>query len=1003
MRNRRPHRGASRQWPARRPCGPTHIPRPLWLLDVPQPCHESARIPRRPRVHRVGLVGWSGLARDYYVARNRRRRAPVGISQPASRADRARLVPARRVRLSRAPLTALRELVACYAELHCLSNFSFLRGASHPEELVERACDTRLCGACDHRRMLGGGRRARARRGAGHGLQAHHRHRSSSSTTACAACCSRRTAAAMGNSAADHARPARGAERASTSLTRAGPRRDEGLIATLRRAIRPLRSTVSRSGCRSPTPDRPAKAAGSPTCFPRRLWIAVELLHDRSRSPPARRAAGARCSDSACRSWRPATCTCTCAAARALQDVLTATRLGTTVDQAGLALFPNGERHLRPHRAPRRAAIRRSCSPPRARSRHAASFSLDELRYEYPREIVPEGDTPTSWLRQLTEEGMRQRWPDGVPAAIAQAHRARARADRRAALRAVLPHGARHRALRALAQDPLPGPRLGGELGGLLLPRHHRGRPGAHGAAVRALHLARSATSRRTSTSTSSTSGAKKSSSTSTASTAATARRWRRGHQLPAAQRGARRRQGAGPRRRCRSMRSRRSMQWWDGSRRSTRPRARSRARSGQPGARAACSRLRATLLGFPRHLSQHVGGFVIARDRSRSSCRSRTPRCRTARSSSGTRTTSTRSACSRSTARARHAHGDPARASISSTASRGQRWTLATVPAEDPAVYDMICHADTVGVFQIESRAQMAMLPRLKPRSFYDLVIEVAIIRPGPDPGRHGASVPAAAQRREAGRRIRARRSRTCSSARSACRSSRSRSCSSRSSRPGSRRARPTSCAARWRPGSARAASDPFEERLIRGMRERRLCRGIRASAFSSRSTASANTAFPNRTPRASRCSSTSPHGSSATSRRRSLRRSSTASRWASTRPRSSCRTRGGTASRCGRSTCARATGTARSNGGRTRSDPALRLGLRLVKGLPEAAGNGMAARRAPRNARFESVQQLAERARLDRRELGRLAAAGAFAGLGGHRHRAALAGCRASKAALR
>ena len=61
---------------------------------------------------------------------------------------------------------------------------------------------------------------------------------------------------------------------------------------------------------------------------------------------------------------------------------------------------------------------------------------------------------------------------------------------------------------------------------------------------------------------------------------------------------------------------------------------------------------------------------------------------------------------------------------------------TLATVPAEDPNVYDMICAADTMGVFQIESRAQMSMLPRLRPRVFYDLVIEVAIVRPGPIQG---------------------------------------------------------------------------------------------------------------------------------------------------------------------------------------------------------------------------------------------------------------------------
>lgn len=59
--------------------------------------------------------------------------------------------------------------------------------------------------------------------------------------------------------------------------------------------------------------------------------------------------------------------------------------------------------------------------------------------------------------------------------------------------------------------------------------------------------------------------------------------------------------------------------------------------------------------------------------------------------------------------------------------------YELSSLPREDPSVYDMICLSDTVGVFQIESRAQMSMLPRLKPRCFYDLVIEVAIVRPGP------------------------------------------------------------------------------------------------------------------------------------------------------------------------------------------------------------------------------------------------------------------------------
>ncbi len=87
---------------------------------------------------------------------------------------------------------------------------------------------------------------------------------------------------------------------------------------------------------------------------------------------------------------------------------------------------------------------------------------------------------------------------------------------------------------------------------------------------------------------------------------------------------------------------------------------------------------------------------------------------------------------------------------------SRARRSRSPAIPAEDPAVYEMIQRADTIGVFQIESRAQMSMLPRLKPASFYDLVIEVAIVRPGPI---QGDMVHPYLRRREgdgAGRRIR-------------------------------------------------------------------------------------------------------------------------------------------------------------------------------------------------------------------------------------------------------
>jgi error-prone DNA polymerase len=146
--------------------------------------------------------------------------------------------------------------------------------------------------------------------------------------------------------------------------------------------------------------------------------------------------------------------------------------------------------------------------------------------------------------------------------------------------------------------------------------------------------------------------------------------------------------------------------------------------------------RLGRELLGFPRHLSQHVGGFVITRG----------PLCELVPIENAAMPDRTVIEWDKDDVDAmgmlkvdvlglgmltclRRAMDVVARSS-------GQQLALHTIPPEDPAVYDMICAADTVGVFQIESRAQMSMLPRLKPRCFYDLVIEVAIVRPGPIQG---------------------------------------------------------------------------------------------------------------------------------------------------------------------------------------------------------------------------------------------------------------------------
>jgi error-prone DNA polymerase len=141
-------------------------------------------------------------------------------------------------------------------------------------------------------------------------------------------------------------------------------------------------------------------------------------------------------------------------------------------------------------------------------------------------------------------------------------------------------------------------------------------------------------------------------------------------------------------------------------------------------------------LMGFPRHLSQHVGGFVLARDRldelvpiGNAAMDDRTfiewdkddidalGLMKVDILALGMLT------CIRKAFDLLHQEGEP-------------KYTLQDIPPEDPAVYDMLCKGDSIGVFQVESRAQISMLPRLKPRKFYDLVIEVAIVRPGPIQG---------------------------------------------------------------------------------------------------------------------------------------------------------------------------------------------------------------------------------------------------------------------------
>ncbi|MGA9422992.1 MAG: error-prone DNA polymerase, partial [Rhodanobacteraceae bacterium] len=419
---------------------------------------------------------------------------------------------------------------------------------------------------------------------------------------------------------------------------------------------------------------------------------------------------------------------------RALQDVLTAIRLGCTVAEAGHALFPNGERHLRSR------ATLADLYPPQllaesVRIARRCTFHLDTLAYEYPHELVPHGQTPIEHLRTLTLSGAAQRWPGGIPVAV------RAQIERELALIARLEY--EHFFLTvedivswARRQDPpilcqgrgssansavcycLGITAVDPEHGNLLFERflsierneppdidvdfeHERreeviqyifGKYGRERAALAATVIC---------------------------------------YRAKSAARDVGRALGLGV------------DQLDELSRIFSYARANSLdkalcERGFDPASRVMRQLivLVRELIGFPRHLSQHVGGFVISErplhtlvpvenaamaDRTviqwdkddLESMRLLKVDCLAL----GMLT------CLRKCLDLLRTHA-------------ALDYRLATLPQDDPATYAMIRKADTVGVFQIESRAQMSMLPRLAPQTFYDLVVEVAIVRPGPIQG---------------------------------------------------------------------------------------------------------------------------------------------------------------------------------------------------------------------------------------------------------------------------
>jgi error-prone DNA polymerase len=605
-----------------------------------------------------------------------------------------------------------------YAELHALSNFTFLRGASHPEELVETAARLgyEALAITDECSMSGIVRAHAVAKEAGlKKLIIGSELRLQS-----------------GRKLVVLARNQNG----YTSLCR--------LITTARRA--------AEKGSYQLT--RPAFEDGLPDClvlwvpdqdytldvedhwiretFRDRLWIAVELLVDgRQREQLAKlREEGRRLKLPLVASGDVHM---HCRARRILQDTVTAIRHGTTIDNAGFALYPNGERHLRS------LAVLQHVYPSdlleeTVRIADAIDFSLDELRYEYPSEIIPEGETSATYLRKLTEAGMRRRWPQGVSQKVVKLieHELALIADLKyepyfltvydivafARSQDILCQGRGSAANSAvcfcLGITEVDPARME-----MLVERFiskERNEPPdidvdfEHERREEVIQYIYSKYGRER------------------AALAATVITYR-------------------PRSALRDVgkvlglsdlqvsRLSRSMQWWDGHKVDDSRILEAGLAPDSPIIKRLLY-LVGELIGFPRHLSQHVGGFVI----------SDAPLHELVPVENATMPDRTVIQWEKNDLEDLGLLKVDVLGLGMLTAIRrsfdlirgfdGREYTLATVPAEDPVVYDMICAGDTMGVFQIESRAQMTMLPRLRPRCYYDLVIEVAIIRPGPIQG---------------------------------------------------------------------------------------------------------------------------------------------------------------------------------------------------------------------------------------------------------------------------
>ena len=603
-----------------------------------------------------------------------------------------------------------------YAELHCLSNFTFLRGASHAAELIERAAALGYAAlAITDECSLAGIVRA---------------HVAAKET-------------GLHLIVGSEIRLADGPRLVLLATDRAGYGRLSSLITLGRRrekkgGYRLLRADIAGGvpGCLAllvPDDNTDTAALGwFAQCFKGRGWIAVELhkgADDRARLAALRVladesglplvAAGGVLMHQ--RSRQP------------LQDVLTAIRLRTPVARCGRQLQPNAERHLR-----QRMHLAQAYPPELLAATldiaAQCGFSLDTLKYEYPQELVPAGETPAGHLRKLTLRGLDKRFPQGVPDKVG------ALIEHELALIAELGYEpffltvedivsfARGAGILCQGRGSAANSAVCYALGitsvdparmSMLFERfisRERNEPPdidvdfEHERREEVIQYIYNKYSRER------------------AALAATVICYR----PKSALRDAGKALGLEA---DQVERLSRSIAWWD-DRKDLGARFREAGFDPESPLMRRLSLIADALMGFPRHLSQHVGGFVISRgplselvpvENAAMAERSVIEWDKDDLDALGLLKVDVLALGMLTAMR---------RSFDLVSQRRGLAFGMDDVPAEDPATYAMLQRADSVGVFQVESRAQMSMLPRLKPEKFYDLVIEVALVRPGPIQG---------------------------------------------------------------------------------------------------------------------------------------------------------------------------------------------------------------------------------------------------------------------------